>query len=249
VPRCGLTRTPIDQVMSFPGPVDRPRGPLRKGAPSRRRHRRVRRVPRTDRTVSSWIDGREHLAVAAPHRRLPDSCRERPYLAVQIAPGDIAARLLDHLMDRDDAPRPRMPRVQNLPSSVLWVSGALLYNRRRRHSSIGYLSPNEYERRHHERGRSDAREHAVVLAAVKDEPFGRPQGRAVLDRRCAGRPHQRAGRDGRMAPPGRTKEWTKPDDVRSDTVIPSAHPSTKPGQVQPWLGRAAREAKLESKHQ
>ena len=41
-----------------------------------------------------------------------------------------------------------------------------------------------------------------VLAAVKDEPFGRPQEAAVLDRRCARRPHHRAGRDGRMAPPG-----------------------------------------------
>jgi hypothetical protein len=40
-----------------------------------------------------------------------------------------------------------------------------------------------------------------VLAAVKDKPSGRPQAAAVLDRHCARRPHHRAGRDGRMAPP------------------------------------------------
>ena len=48
----------------------------------------------------------------------------------------------------------------------------------------------------------DAPEPAAVLAAVKDKPFGRPQEAAVLDRRSARRPHQCAGRDGRMAPPG-----------------------------------------------
>jgi hypothetical protein len=37
---------------------------------------------------------------------------------------------------------------------------------------------------------------------TKDKPFGRPEERAVLDCRCARRPHVRAGRDGRMAPPG-----------------------------------------------
>ena len=44
-------------------------------------------------------------------------------------------------------------------------------------------------------------EAAVVLATVKDKPSGRPQDAAVLDRRCARRPHHRAGRGGRMAPP------------------------------------------------
>jgi len=76
------------------------------------------------------------------------------------------------------------------------------YNLRRRHSSIGYLSPIDYERRHHAVAvNSDAHKPAVVLAAVKDKPSGRPQG-AVLDRRCARRSHHPAGRDGRMAPPG-----------------------------------------------
>ena len=77
------------------------------------------------------------------------------------------------------------------------------YNPRRRHSSIGYLSPIDYERRHHAAAvNPDAHQPAAVLAAVKDKPFGRPQEGAVLDRRCARQPHHRAGRDGRMAPPG-----------------------------------------------
>jgi hypothetical protein len=77
------------------------------------------------------------------------------------------------------------------------------YNPRRRHSSIGYLSPISYERRHQATAVDpDAHKPAAVLAAVKDKPFGRLQDGAVLDRRCARRPHHRAGRDGRMAPPG-----------------------------------------------
>ena len=50
------------------------------------------------------------------------------------------------------------------------------YNRRRRHSSIGYLSPIDYERRWRAMADDpDAHEPAAVLAAVKDKPFGRPQ--------------------------------------------------------------------------
>jgi Integrase core domain len=44
------------------------------------------------------------------------------------------------------------------------------YNRRRRHSSIGYLSPIDYERRH--AANPDAHQPATVLASVKDKPFG-----------------------------------------------------------------------------
>ena len=112
------------------------------------------------------------------------------------------------------------------------------YNPRRRHSSIGYLSPIDYERRHHALTVDpDAHQPAAVLAAVKDKPFGRPQDGAVLDRRCARRPHHRAGRDGRMAPPGaEPKNGTTTggqNAVKSDSLIPSPHLSTKPGQVQP----------------
>jgi transposase InsO family protein len=87
-------------------------------------------------------------------------------------------------------------------AAFLFIEG--FYNPRRRHSSIGYLSPIDYERRHQTTTAidSDAHKPAAVLAAVKDKPFGRPQEAAVLDRRCARRPHHRAGRDGRMAPPG-----------------------------------------------
>jgi putative transposase len=93
------------------------------------------------------------------------------------------------------------------------------YNRRRRHSSIGYLSPIDFERRHQAMiVNPDPHQSAAVLAPVKDKPCGRPQEAAVLDRRCAHQPRQCAGRDGRMAPPGAepknatTQEDTMPSD-------------------------------------
>ncbi len=95
------------------------------------------------------------------------------------------------------------------------------YNPRRRHSSIGYLSPVDYERRRQVTAVDpDARQRAVVLAAVKDKPSGRPQEGAVLDHRCARRPHHRAGRDGRMAPPGaEPKNRSKQEDkMQSDQI-------------------------------
>jgi len=72
------------------------------------------------------------------------------------------------------------------------------YNRRRRHSAIGYLSPVDYEHQH--AADPGPPQSAGGLAAVKDKPVGRPE--AVLDGRCARRPQTAAGRDGRMAPPG-----------------------------------------------
>jgi putative transposase len=90
------------------------------------------------------------------------------------------------------------------------------YNRRRRHSSIGYLSPVDYEQRlvH------DPLQPASVLAAVKDKPFGRPQA-AVLDSRCARRPQSPEGRDERMAPPGaEPKNAIK----REDELMPHYEP-------------------------
>src|SRR5262249_17736068 len=69
------------------------------------------------------------------------------------------------------------------------------YNSRRRHSAIGYLSPNEFERRHARPPTSPgAPQPAGVLAAVKDKPCG-PAKRRVLDRRCARRPAKPAGPD------------------------------------------------------
>jgi putative transposase len=96
------------------------------------------------------------------------------------------------------------------------------YNPRRRHSSIGYLSPIDYERRHHAAAIDrDAHQAAAVLAAVKDKPVGRPHQAAVLDRHCARRPSHRVGRDGRMAPPGgQTKEcWILEDMMPSDQSL------------------------------
>jgi putative transposase len=94
------------------------------------------------------------------------------------------------------------------------------YNPRRRHSSIGYLSPIDYERRHEATAvEPDAHQSAAVLAPVKDKPFGRPQEAAVLDRRCARQPHHRAGRDGRMAPPGAEPK----NDPNQEDDMPSLH--------------------------
>jgi putative transposase len=92
------------------------------------------------------------------------------------------------------------------------------YNPRRRHSSIGYLSPIDYERH---AANPDAHQPAAVLAAVKDKPSGRPPSGAVLDRRCARRPHDRAGRDERMAPPGaEQKNGTKQESKMPSDQIP-----------------------------
>ena len=92
------------------------------------------------------------------------------------------------------------------------------YNRRRRHSSIGYVSPVDYEQRL--AADPDPREPASVLVAVKDKPFGRPQA-AVLDGHCARRPQSPAGRDGRMAPPGaEPKNAIK----REDELMPHYEP-------------------------
>ena len=66
------------------------------------------------------------------------------------------------------------------------------YNPRRRHSSIGYLSPNDYERRHQAMiVVPDEHQPAAVLAAVKDASRRlRRSPAAILDRRCARQPLQ-----------------------------------------------------------
>ena len=79
------------------------------------------------------------------------------------------------------------------------------YNRRRRHSSIGYLSPIDYERRC-----LPVPTRASLPAGARPSrtsPSGGPNG-AVLARRSARRPHRHAGRDGRMAPPGAEQKNT-----------------------------------------
>ena len=100
------------------------------------------------------------------------------------------------------------------------------YNPRRRHSSLGYLSPAEFERRHRERAASPGALHpAAVLGAVKDKP-SRARKVRVLDRPCARRRVASAGRDGRMGSAGakqkdaanEKKEQEKEDAVTSDAA-------------------------------
>ena len=87
------------------------------------------------------------------------------------------------------------------------------YNPRRRHSSLGYLSPADYERQYTQQENDpDTPQPAAVLGAVKARPGdGVPGGdvtaTAVLDRPCARRPHCPVGRDeGTGSAGGQTKE-------------------------------------------
>ena len=89
------------------------------------------------------------------------------------------------------------------------------YNPRRRHSSLGYLSPITFER-HYEATALEpgAHQHAVVLAPVKERPGSvtascTASAPAVLDSRSTRRPRRRAGRDEKMLsaePKDRPKE-------------------------------------------
>jgi len=78
------------------------------------------------------------------------------------------------------------------------------YNPRRRHSSLGYLSPVKFECQFAETILAPgAHEHAVVLAPVKERPGDVAVRRtasatAVLDRRSTRQPRERAGRDEKM---------------------------------------------------
>jgi putative transposase len=78
------------------------------------------------------------------------------------------------------------------------------YNPRRRHSSLGYLSPVKFECQFTATApRPSAHEHAVVLAPVKERPGNAearpiPGATAALDRRSTRQPPERAGRDEKM---------------------------------------------------
>ena len=74
------------------------------------------------------------------------------------------------------------------------------YNPRRRHSSIGYLSPVDYERQHPATAvEPDPPQPAVVLAAVKDALRAAPTGPSLTA----------AARDGRTIVRAGTEEWLR----------------------------------------
>jgi len=101
------------------------------------------------------------------------------------------------------------------------------YNPYRRHSSIGYLSPVNYEQRHSRKALDpDALKHATVLTALKARPGNVEHDRttcvpADLDRRSTRRRTETAGRDGRMALPGaEQKNDAKEEDKMLSNAIP-----------------------------
>ena len=115
------------------------------------------------------------------------------------------------------------------------------YNPRRRHSSLGYLSPIDYERRH-ERASGRSRRTPACRRARGRQGCGLEMSQQVSTpaRRPTLTAPARAGaqtcgpgrRNGLRR--GRTKEQDQTgghDAVTSDTLNPNPHPSTKPGQV------------------
>lgn len=102
------------------------------------------------------------------------------------------------------------------------------YNPRRRHSSLGYLSPVDYERRYEQKQAVDPGAHqpAVVLGAVKMRPGNVAasldiSAAADLDRPCARRRTGRAGRDGGTGSAGaEPRNCTKQEDTMPSHHIP-----------------------------
>ena len=91
------------------------------------------------------------------------------------------------------------------------------YNPLRRHSSIGYLSPIEYERCFLQAADPGTGQPAVGLAAVKARPRNGAASRSIddtagLDRRSARRRDHPVGRDERRAPAEQKKMTTKKED-------------------------------------
>jgi len=93
------------------------------------------------------------------------------------------------------------------------------YNPRRRHSSIGYLSPIDFERQL--TVGPGAHQHAGVLAAVKDRPCGRPQaGPSLTAAARAGRTAVRAGAEEWLRRGTEQKNGTKQEDSMTSNRIP-----------------------------
>jgi putative transposase len=101
------------------------------------------------------------------------------------------------------------------------------YNPRRRHSSLGYLSPVDYERRHEQQAVDPgALQPAVVLGAVKTRPGNVAAivddgAAADLDCPCARRRARRAGRDEGTGSAGtEQRNWIKQEDTMPSDQIP-----------------------------
>ena len=101
------------------------------------------------------------------------------------------------------------------------------YNPRRRHSSLGYLSPVDYERRHEQQAVDPgAHQPAVVLGAVKTRPGNVAASvdvgaAADLDRPCARRRTGRAGRDeGTGSAGAEPRNCAKQEDMMPSDQIP-----------------------------
>ena len=93
------------------------------------------------------------------------------------------------------------------------------YNPRRRHSSIGYLSPIAYEKSLLDPAAHDP---AIVLAAVEARPGSSEMGCTIvptagLDRRSTRRLPSRAGRDEKMIS-AEQKDRTRGGAITSDTI-------------------------------
>jgi Integrase core domain len=82
------------------------------------------------------------------------------------------------------------------------------YNPRRRHSSLGYLSPVDYERHHTRQADPGAHHAAVVLRPLKMRPGNVT---AQIDRPCARRRVRRVGRDQGTGSAGGTNKGTGQD--------------------------------------
>src|SRR3954453_3345967 len=99
------------------------------------------------------------------------------------------------------------------------------YNPRRRHSSLGYLSPVTFERQFATMTlEPGADQHAIVLAPVKDRPGTAPASRtaavpAVLDSRSTRRRRKCAGRDGKMLA-AEPKDYPREEDTTPSNQIP-----------------------------